>query len=190
MPTRKFDRDPIIAVDQIRREMAQLEAHLAIIAGEPLPVYRNGDLCNDTPDHGFLLEVSWAVSDASYTDWYASIEGAKAALLRLARQEGAVPSSSGLSVDLTSPGCHSSRAWINGIDRSDGVFGLDKGEQHDEKSMARFARALDALALEFDLWSLVPAMPPTEKVEDNPWLWIAGRVEEFLRWNKAAERSV
>lgn len=100
-------------VEEIRSEIAKLTGELAALEGTAIHIWDGtaGDL-QDAPPGGALLHVSWAVSDHSYTMWYPTLEGAKAALLRLARENGCVPNKSGIHVDLTSPGCHSSSATI------------------------------------------------------------------------------
>lgn len=99
--------------EQIRTEISTLTAELATISGEPLRVWDGtlGDLA-DTPPGGALLHVSWAVSDHSYEEWYPNAEAAKAALLALALDNGTTPDADGWRVDLTSPGCHQRRAWV------------------------------------------------------------------------------
>lgn len=85
---------------------------LAEFAGVPLVIEQRGEHLNDIPAGGALLEVSWAVANQSYTEWYPSVEAAKAALLKLARSEGRAPAEDGMYVDLTASGCHSSSAWV------------------------------------------------------------------------------
>lgn len=104
---------PTRTTEQIRAEITALEAELSTLAGTPLLIWdgMSGDL-HDVPIGGALLHVSWAVSDRSYQEWYPGVEQAKAALLALARANDCVPSLDGFHVDLTSPGCHSSSAYI------------------------------------------------------------------------------
>lgn len=99
--------------DLIRKEITALEAELHILSGEGFCTWdgMHGDLA-DIPPGGALLCARWAIEDRSYDVWYSTTEAAKAALLALAREHGAVPDQDGFHVDLTSPGCHTSRAWV------------------------------------------------------------------------------
>lgn len=99
--------------EQIREQISALEAELVTLSGEPLLIWtgRDGDVA-DCPEWGATLTVLWAVEDHSYCEWYPTTEAAKAALLRVARSNGTTPSEGGFSVDLTVPGCHSSRAYV------------------------------------------------------------------------------
>ena len=104
-------------VEQIRTEIKNLEGLLATMSGGGLCTWdgRNGIIA-DTPDGpGFELHVDWAINENSYVLWYRDIETPRANLLNLARENGCAPSANGLSVDLTSPGCHTSRAWIQSV---------------------------------------------------------------------------
>jgi hypothetical protein len=105
---------PVRTVDQIRAEIAAAEGELATLAGEGLTTWtgHDGKLCDIPGGPGFLFTVNWAISDQSYQLWFKDLSQARARLLQLARAEGCVPSDSGMSVDLTAPGCHSSRAYI------------------------------------------------------------------------------
>jgi len=130
-------RDPMNAtittksVEEIRAEMAHLQGLLSEIQGDHGLCIWDGmsGTLEDTPDGpGFILHVMWAIQDRSYDLWFREIEPAKAALLRVAQEKGCVPSASGLSVDLTAPGCHDSRAWIESVNapKAKEVFKRDR----------------------------------------------------------------
>lgn len=89
---------------------------LAERTGEPRTVWngREGTLC-PTPSTGAVLHVRYAVSDYSYDDWYPSVTLARAALRELAMRKGVEPDDGGMSVDMTSPGCHTSDAYIREV---------------------------------------------------------------------------
>jgi hypothetical protein len=102
-----------LEVDSLRAVRALLDGVIQARTGEPLDVWdgREGRL-RDTPPGGALLCVEWAVSDHSYTRWYPTLDGAKAALLLLADKEGRGVTDNEMKVDLTSPGCVESRAYV------------------------------------------------------------------------------
>lgn len=99
--------------ESIRAEITVLHAELSVLSGEPIVLWtgEEGDVA-DQPPGGATLTVEWAIHEHSYRAWYPSTEQAKAALLAVAYENDTVPAPDGLHVGLTSPGCHSSRAYV------------------------------------------------------------------------------
>ena len=118
-PISIFTRRYRNTVESLRGEIARLRGKIAALAGEGLPVWEatTGDI-RDLPPGGATLSVEFAVEDQSYEDWYPNTRAAKAALFELARQHGRVPTTDGLNVDLTEPGCKPSRAYVTRLENS------------------------------------------------------------------------
>lgn len=91
----------VLTVDQIRAEISRLEAELATISGDPLIIWEHGETFHDIPPGGALLTYAPALSEYGYEHWYPTIEAAKAALLKLARENNAAVDKTGLNLDLT-----------------------------------------------------------------------------------------
>lgn len=92
---------------------SDISAERARRAGHPLNI-TSRDIDRPCPSYGWLLDVTWAVSDLSYVDWYPTEDAARAALHQLAAGTACVE---GDTVDLTSPGCHYSGASIRPVVR-------------------------------------------------------------------------
>ncbi len=101
-------------VDGLRALLARIEGRLAELAGKPLVLRCEYGPEHDRPPGGAVLCTSWATYRHGHDrDWYPTADAARAALLALARREGRAPEPHGWSVDLTSPGCCESSAWID-----------------------------------------------------------------------------
>lgn len=95
-------------VEEIRAEISRLEADLSCLSGEPLDLEYH-----DLPEGGAILEYAPAVSEYGFQHWYPTLQAAKAALLKMARDSGTVPDSDGLHADMSPPAAqYSTRAWI------------------------------------------------------------------------------
>lgn len=159
--------------EEIRAQLATLEGQLYVLSGKGLEIYRGPDKIRDIPPGGALLDVSWAVSDQSYQEWYPTTEAAKAALLALARKEGCTPSDNGLYVDLTSPGCQPSSAWVT---RRQGTTTKFSGETAHDAIINHFGLDIEEEEA-FDNWLLAHAVPKDANVgelERQYHLWKDG----------------
>lgn len=89
---------------------------LARVSGRGQLLWDREGTHTETPATGAVLVVDWAIADRSYGEWYPSVERARAALEQIATQHGRVvegDTGRGLYVDLTAPGCHTSRAYVD-----------------------------------------------------------------------------
>lgn len=91
-------------VEAIRAEISRLEGELSRLSGKPLIIYDQGgsyyENC-DIPAGGALLTYSPAISEYGYQEWYPTLEAAKAALLKMGRENNTMPDATGLNLDLT-----------------------------------------------------------------------------------------
>lgn len=87
-----------------------IEAEIAARAGEPMLLVSDGERVLPTPSTGWLFGTEYANNHGPTILWCATEEQARARLQRLSdREKRAVV---GNAVDMTSPGCHTSEAWI------------------------------------------------------------------------------
>ena len=113
--TSSFDVNGLSS-DELNRLESAIHARRAVLAGTGLTIWTQQDgTVEDCPDYGAVLSCRWAHSDQDDDVWYPTVEAALAALDAIARGHGRLRAPGDVFVDLTSPGCHSSEAWVQNI---------------------------------------------------------------------------
>jgi hypothetical protein len=97
-----------LSLDGLKALQANINGELAARAGRGLLVWNAEGYRVQAPNGGAVLHVSYALSSASYDEWYPTEAAAMAALYKLAGDKPVT----GRFVNLTKQGCSESSAWV------------------------------------------------------------------------------
>jgi len=102
------------SINELRALRAEIDGELAAREGCGIEIWNgvDGDIADYPKEKGAILDVFWAIARDSYQVWFPLLGAAKAALLRVASDNGRSPDLETMSVDLTASGCLPSGAMV------------------------------------------------------------------------------